>query len=66
MTITKIKNANVELDEYQILCLVNKSNLSDFIEIIEKEVDKWDSDGWDIPIVVTIRTLICIANDKVE
>ena len=63
MVITKIKNANVELDVYDILCAVNKDNLDDFIEIIKKEVDKWDSDGWDIPVIITIRSLICITDD---
>ena len=66
MVITKIENANVELDEYEILCSVNKDNLDDFIEILKKEVEKWESEGWDVPVVVTIRNLICIVEDENE
>ena len=62
--ITKIETADVQLDEYQIYCEVNKSNIDDFIDIIRKEVGKWDSDGWDVPVTVTIRTLICMPNIK--
>ena len=53
--ITKINNANVELDEYTILCLVNKNNLEDFVDIIKKEIDMWQ----ECEAVVTIRRLIC-------
>lgn len=59
--ITKLKNCNkcdITMDKYQIYCRVNKDNFDEFIEIVRNEVDKWDSDGWDIPITVTIRTLI--------
>lgn len=58
--ITRIRDANVELDEYQIYCLVNKSNIDDFIGIIKNEVNKWDSNNWDIPVIVTIRNLVCM------
>jgi hypothetical protein len=62
--IAKIKPdiANVELDQYEILCSVNKDNLDDFIELLKKEVKKWNSEGWDIPVLITVRNLICITN----
>ena len=47
--------ANTELDEYTILCLVNKDTLADFIDIIKKEIDMWQ----ECEVVVTIRRLIC-------
>jgi len=62
--ITKIKNANVELDQFEILCSVNKDNLDDFIKLIKEEVEKWDSENWDAPVTVIIRNLICTLGDE--
>lgn len=53
--ITKITDANVELDEYQILCLINKGNLVDFVDMIKAEIDMWQ----ECEVVVTIRRLVC-------
>ncbi|UCB58825.1 MAG: hypothetical protein JSV67_00575 [Thermoplasmatales archaeon] len=50
--------ADTELDEYTILCMVNKDNLSDFIDIVKKELDQWKS----IEIIVPIRKLVCVVN----
>ena len=47
--------ADTELDEYTILCLVNKDTLEDFIGIIKGEIDMWQ----ECEVVVTIRRLIC-------
>ena len=47
--------ADTELDEYTLLCLVNKDTLVDFIDIIKKEIDMWQ----ECEAVVTIRRLIC-------
>lgn len=50
--------ADTELDEYTILCMVNKDNLSDFIDIVKKELDQWKS----IEIIVPIRKFFCVVN----
>lgn len=47
--------ANTELDEYTILCLINKDTLEDFVDIVKKELDQWES----IEITVPIRQLVC-------
>ena len=52
--ITKIENANVELDEYTIICSVNYDTLEDFIDIVKKELDQWES----IEITLPIRQLV--------
>ncbi len=46
--------ANTELDEYTVLCLVNKDNLADFVDIVKDEIDMWQ----ECEAVVTIRRLI--------
>jgi hypothetical protein len=47
--------AKTELDEYTILCLVNKDTLADFIDIVKNEIDMWQ----ECEAVVAIRRLIC-------
>jgi len=47
--------ADTELDEYTILCLITKDTLTDFTDIIKKEIDMWQ----ECKAVVTIRRLIC-------
>jgi len=47
--------ADTELDEYTIICLVNKDTLEDFLNIVKKEIDMWQ----ECEAVVTIRRLIC-------
>ena len=47
--------ANVELDEYDILCLIKKDNLADFVDIVKKELDQWNS----IEITIPIRRMVC-------
>ena len=47
--------ADTELDEYTILCLVNKDTWEYFVEIVKKELDQWES----IEITLPIRRLVC-------
>ena len=47
--------ADTELDEYTILCLVNRDTLEDFVDIVKDEMDMWQ----ECEAVVTIRRLIC-------
>lgn len=47
--------ANTELDEYIILCLVNKDNLLDFMDIIKEEIGIWK----ECEVIVSIKRLIC-------
>lgn len=47
--------ADTELDEYTILCFVNKDTLEYFVDIVKKEIDMWQ----ECEAVVTIRRLIC-------
>ena len=58
--ITKIENANVEMDEYEVICIVNKDTLSDFIDIIKNEIDKWK----EVEVTVPIRKLVCLIGGK--
>jgi len=48
--------ANTEMDEYTVLCLVNKDNLADFVDIVKKELDQWNT----IEITIPIRRLVCM------
>jgi hypothetical protein len=52
----EITDANIELDEYQILCLINHENLTEFVDIIKKELDQWNT----IEITIPIRRLVCM------
>ncbi len=52
----EITDANIELDEYQILCLINHENLTEFVDIIKKEIDQWNT----IEITIPIRRLVCM------
>ena len=52
----KIEKANVTIDEYEIICTVNKDSLLDFIDIIKNEIEQWKQ----VEVIVTIRKLICI------
>ena len=56
MTIHKIKNANVELSEYEIICTVNNETLDDFLSIVKGEINKWG----ELEITVPVRNLICL------
>lgn len=47
--------ANTELDEYTILCLVNRDNLLGFMDIIKEEIGIWK----ECEVIVTIKRLIC-------
>ena len=58
MVITKVENANVEMDEYEVICEVNRDTLEDFVAIVKKELDQWNS----IEITVPIRQLVCTIN----
>ena len=49
------KTENVELDEYTIICSVNYDTLTDFVDIVKKEIDMWQ----ECEAVVNIRRLIC-------
>ena len=60
MTITKIKNANVEMDEYEVIALVNKDMLEDFIDLIKNEIKQWGQ----VEVIVLIRRLICTIEGK--
>jgi hypothetical protein len=50
--------ANTELDEYTILCMVNKDDLTDFVDLVKEELDQWQS----IEIIVPIRKFFCVVN----
>ena len=54
--------ANTELDEYTILCLVNKDNLAHFIDIVKEEIDMWQ----ECEVVVAIRRLVCSIEKRGE
>ena len=56
----KIEKANVTIDEYEIICTVNKDSLLDFIDIIKNEIEQWKQ----VEVIVTIRKLICIIDGK--
>ena len=56
MTITKIENANVEMDEYEVICTVSKDTLLDFIDIIKNEINKWK----EVEVTIPIRKLVCL------
>lgn len=45
----------IELDEYQILYLTNKENITDFVDIINQQIDQWVT----IPVIVTVKHLVC-------
>ena len=49
------KTANVELEEYTIICSVNNDTLTDFVDVVKKEIDMWQ----ECEAIVTIRRLIC-------
>ena len=50
--------ANVELDEYDVLCLINNDNLADFVDIIKKELAQWNT----IEVTIPIRRLVCVVD----
>ena len=58
----EITDANIELDEYQILCLINHDNLTDFVDIVKKEIDQWNT----VPVIVNVRRLVCVKKHSIH
>ena len=54
--------ADTEMDEYTVLCLVNKNTLEDFVDMIKAEIDMWQ----ECEAVVTIRRLFCYIKKRGE
>ena len=56
MTMHKIKNANIELNKYEVICTVNDETLEDFISVVKEEINKWG----ELEITVPIKNYLCL------
>ena len=55
-----MKEANVEMDVYEVICTVSKDSLLDFIDIIKNEIEQWNQ----VQVIVSIKKLNCIIDGK--
>jgi len=57
MTVTKIENANVELDCFEIIMDLEKTDdIDDLVDIVRKELNK---NLGNVEVKITVKNLIC-------
>ena len=50
-------DANVELDEYEIIQkVVDRDEINDLIDVVQQQIDQWQ----ECSIIITVRHLVCM------